>query len=106
MTKIEQSHIENKGGGGVEWKMDAFIKITYHNDDIDEYTDSRLYTDGQYGFYERTHTICSDNYSATFRFVKDRMTDVFQFLANNPPSELEFYIRSIDGCEIISQERY
>lgn len=106
MEYKSKSHIENKGGGSVEWKLDAFMIITHHDDDMDEFIDARLYTEGQYGFYEREQTICSDNYCTTFRFGKEKMSDIFRFLADNPPSELERFLNSMEGSEIISQERY
>ena len=102
--EMKRSHIATKGGD-VEWKIDAFI-MTHQNDDMDEFTDVRLYTEGQYGYYEREHTICSDNYGTTFRFGKDKMSDVFRFLADNPLTDLEKYLTTIEGCEMVSQERY
>lgn len=97
--------IANKGDSDAKWKISAFISLAHHNDDMDDFTSVDLYTQGQYVYYERTHTICSDHYCTTFRFNKDRIGDVLLHLAENP-NDLEGYIRRIKGCEIVKQERY
>lgn len=90
---------------GVEWTMRINLSMTIHDEDMDEFTDGCLYTDGEYGYYERTHTICSDNYETLFRFDKGKMKDVLLFLAENPPYDLEHYLMTLEGCEIVEQER-
>lgn len=105
MNKKYKNHISNEGGG-IEWSMEATITVEYHDEDMDTFTYSRLYSDEQYGYYEREHTICSDHYCSTFRFGKDKVGDVLKYLADNSPRNLESYLLSLDGCEIIAQERY
>ena len=96
------SPIADEGNGCFEWK----ITFNHHDDDMEAFTDARLYTDEHYGYYERTYTICSDHYSSTFRFGKDRVGDVLKYLADYGPYDIEWYLDSLDGCERIAQERY
>ena len=97
--------VEQSGKDRVEWNVNANISIIHHDDDMDGFTSVELYTQGQYAYYERTLSICSDHYCTTFRFNKDRIGDVLLHLAENP-NDLEGYIRRIKGCEIVKQERY
>ena len=103
---LTKNHIENEGNSRFDWTMSVDISVTYYDDDMDEFTNGCLYTDEQYGYYERVHTICSDHYCSTFRFDKERMKDVLLYLLDNSPLGFEHYLLSIEGCEIIEQDRY
>ena len=106
MKEVNEKPIVCKGGECAEWKIDAFITKTHHDDDMEAFTDARLYSDEQYGYYEREHTICSDTYSSTFRFGKDKVGDVLKYLADYGPYDIEWYLDSLEGCERMVQERY
>ena len=82
------------------------ISMAFHDEDMPEITDGCLYTDEKYGYYERTHTICSDHYETLFRFDKGYMKDILLFLAENPPYNLEQYLKTLEGCEIVEQDGY
>ena len=102
--KMMMSHIDSKGNDGFDWSISVNNAIIHHDKDMDDFTDGCLYTDEQYGYYERTYTICSDHYCSTYRFDKERMRDVLLYLADTPLN-LERFLLSIGG-EIINQERY
>ena len=94
-----------KGTCSVDWRVRADLSIVHHDDDMDEFTDVNIHTYGQYCYYERVHVNCSERYCTTFRFGRDKVGDVLQHLANDP-NGIEDYLSSLEGCRIISQERY
>lgn len=90
---------------GVDWTMRINLSMVFGDEDMPEITDGCLYTDEQYGYYERTHAICSDEYYILYRFDKGKMKDILLFLAENPPYDLEQYLKTLDGCEVVEQEQ-
>lgn len=82
-----------------KWEM--IVNLTIQNDDDESIVEGMLYTDGDYGFYNRTATICSSQYYSTFRFNKDRMGDVLKYIADKSPLELEKYLSTVDGYKWI-----
>lgn len=89
----------------VEWNLSVDLSMVRHSDGLDEVVDGSLYQDEQYGYYDRRVAICSNLYYATFRFDKNKMRDILGFVMEHSPFNLENYLMSIDGCEIIHSDR-
>lgn len=89
----------------INWDMQINISIVYQDEDLPQGVDGSIYSDGKYGYYERTLNIMSDNYYSSYSFNLDRMGDVVDYIYKNSPEELDSYILSIGG-KLVEQYKY
>lgn len=84
--------------------MKVELSMEKMDEDCPELIKGKLFTDEDFAYYDRAAYIGSATYYTTFRFPKERFSDVLSFIAEVAPIQIEGYLDSIDA-EIIFQDR-
>ena len=87
----------------VTWDMQISLSITGITDELPVIVTGKIYTDEDYGYYERVATIFSDNYYKSVRFDKNELEKVIVHIIRESPTDIIPFISTLNGYSVVEK---